>query len=199
MTAEPNRSVLYPRLKHHSSSNISLVVALLWGLAEGTLFFIVPDVHLALVALVHWRKGLLATLAAVAGAMIGGAIMYALAANNGAAMTQLLVLVPLISPRIVNSVAAQVQASGLGAMVSFPLLAPYKVYAVQAGRQHLPFLRFLLITIPSRLGRILPVTLAGAVLGTAFKKFIQRHTALVVGAYALVWVGVYVSYYLHVH
>lgn len=199
MTAEPNRSLLYPRLEHHSSSNISLVVALLWGLAEGTLFFIIPDVYLGLVALLHWRKGLLATLAAVAGAMIGGAIMYALAANNRAAMAQLLVLVPLISPQMVRTVAAQMQAGGLGAMVSGPLQGiPYKIYAVQAGRQQLPFLPFLLITIAARLERFLPVVLVGATLGAGFKKFIQRHTAFVVGAYALMWVGIYVSYYLRV-
>ena len=199
MAAERNRSLLYSRLERHTTSNISLVIALLWGLAEGTLFFIVPDVYLGLVALLHWRKGLLATLAAVAGAMIGGAIMYALAVNNGTAMTQLLVLVPLISPEMVRTAAAQMQVGGLGAMLRGPLHGiPYKIYAVQAGRQHLPFLPLLLMTIPARLERFLPVALANAALGTAFKKFIQRHTALVVGAYALMWVGVYVLYYLRV-
>lgn len=199
MTAEPNRSPLYSRLKRHSASNISLTIAFLWGLAEGTLFFIIPDVYLGLVALFHWRKAFLAAVAAVAGALIGGAIMYALALNNGAPMTQLLLLVPLISPEMVRTVAAQMQARGLRAMVSGPLQGiPYKIYAVQAGRHHLPFLPFLLMTIAARLERFLPVALAAAAWGAAFKRFVQRHAALVVGAYALMWLAVYVLYYLRV-
>ena len=197
MTAEPNPSALYARFECHSASNRSLVIAFLWGLAESTLFFIVPDVYLGFVALLHWRKGLLATVTTVAGAMIGGAIMYTLAAANGTAINQLLLWIPLVSPQMLRTVAEQMQGSGLVAMVSGPLQTiPYKIYAVQAGQQHLPFIPFLLVTIPARLERFLPVALAGAALGTAFKKFIQRHTALVIGAYGLMWVGVYVLYYL---
>ena len=195
MTAELNLSPLYARFERHSVSRAALVIAFLWGLAEATLFFIVPDVHLALVALIRWRRGLLATLVAVAGALIGGTIMYTLTAYNEAAMIGVLVRVPYINAEIVRAVSAKMQASGLGAMVSFPLLAPYKVYAVQAARHH-AFLSFLLMSIPSRLGRILPVILTGAAVGVVFRRFIQRRTALVIGAYALLWVAVYVVYYL---
>ena len=197
MTAEPNLSPLYARFERHSASNGSLIIACLWGLAEATLFFIVPDVYLGFVVLFHWRRGLLATLAAVAGAMIGGAIMYTLAVANGAAMNQLLVRIPLITPEMVRTVAEQTQGSGLVAMLSAPLRGiPYKIYAVQAGRQHLPFIPFLLVTIPARLVRFLAITLAGVAFGTAFKKLVQRRTALVIGAYGLLWVAAYVVYYL---
>jgi membrane protein YqaA with SNARE-associated domain len=197
MTAELNLSPLYARFERHSASNGSLVIACLWGLAEATLFFIVPDVYVAFVALFHWRKGLLATLAAVAGAMIGGATMYTLAVANDAAINSLLVRIPLISPELVRSVAEQTQGSGLVAMISAPLRGiPYKIYAVQAGQQHLPFIPFLLVTIAARLERFLPITLAGIAFGAAFKELVQRRTALVVGAYALLWLAVYVVYYL---
>ena len=197
MTAEPRLSPLYARFERHSASNGSLIIACLWGLAEATLFFIVPDVYLGFVALFHWRKGLLATLAAVAGAMIGGAIMYTLAAANGAAINQLLIRIPLISPEMVRTVAEQTQGSGLVAMVSAPLQGiPYKIYAAQAGQQHLPFIPFLLVTVPARLGRFLLVALAGTAFGAAFKRFVRRCTALVIGAYALLWVAMYVVYYL---
>lgn len=197
MTAEPNPSALYARFECHSASNRPLVIAFLWGLAEATLFFIVPDVYLGFVALLHWRKGLLAILAAVAGAMIGGAIMYTLAAANGVAINQLLVRIPLISPEMVHTVAEQMRGSGLVAMVSGPLQTiPYKIYAAQAGQQHLPLIPFLLVTIPARLERFLPVALGSAALGTAFKRFVQRHTPLVIAAYGLMWVAVYVLYYL---
>jgi len=197
MTAEPAPSPLYVSFTRHSASRSSLVIAFLWGLAEATLFFIVPDMYLGFVAVFHWRRGLLATLATVAGAMIGGATMYVLAVSNGAAVNQLLVRIPLISPEMVRTVAEQMRASGLAAMISAPLQAvPYKIYAAQAGQQHFPFIQFLLVTLPARLERTLPVVLAAAAFGSALKRLVQRRTALVIGTYALLWVGVYVAYYL---
>jgi membrane protein YqaA with SNARE-associated domain len=176
-----------------------LLVAFLWGLAEATVFFIIPDVYIVFVALLHWRRGLWATLASVAGSIVGGTLMYMLAAHDGAAMAALLVHVPLISPQMVETVAQRMGADGLVAMINGPLQGiPYKVYAVQAGWQSRPFLPFLLITILARLERLLPAMLAGAVCGALFRNFIRYRTQLAMGAYASLWVGVYVMYYLQV-
>ncbi|MBI3243963.1 MAG: hypothetical protein HYZ49_16900 [Chloroflexi bacterium] len=189
-------SSLYTRLERHSASTLSIVIAFLWGLAEATLFFLVPDIYLGLVALFNWRRGLWGTAATVAGAIVGGGVMYALAASNGPAMLQLLDRVPLINAGMISNVGEQMRSNGLLAMISGPLQGiPYKVYAVQAGAGRLPLISFLLLTIPARLERILPVAVAGAVVGVVFKKFVRRYTALVVGAYGLMWLGVYVLYY----
>ena len=52
-------------------------MALLWGVAEGLLFFVVPDVVISAVALAKgWRAGLVACLLAAAGASLGGGAMY---------------------------------------------------------------------------------------------------------------------------
>ena len=97
---------------------------------------------------------------------------------------------------MVRGVGEQMHVDGLLAMVSGPLQGiPYKVYAVQAGAGRLSLIQFLLLTIPARLERILPVAVAGAVVGVVFKKFVRRYTALVVGGYSLLWLGVYVLYY----
>jgi membrane protein YqaA with SNARE-associated domain len=192
-----NPEPLYVRLKRHSTSRAALVIAFVWGVLEATLFFIVPDVYLGFVAVFHWRRGLLLTLVVTAGAMIGGIIMYLLAAADGAAMNQLLIQIPLIAPEIVRSVAQQMRESGLVALVRGPLQGyPYKIYAVQAGQQHLPLVLFLLMTVPARLQRILPVALAGAGFGVLFKRFVQRHTIPVLCIYGLIWAGVYLFYYL---
>lgn len=197
MNARQDGSLLYSGLLRHSSSNQSLVTALLWGVAEAMLFFIVPDVYLGFVAMFHGRKGLLGTFAAVVGVMIGGTIIYGLAIDNGAAMARLLEFMPLISPEMVHSVTLQMQVKGLSAILDGPRQGiPYKVYAVEAGRHHLPFPWFLLITVTARIKRFLFVALLGAALGRGLKGFIQRHTTLVVGAYALIWLSVYVLYYL---
>jgi hypothetical protein len=131
--------------------------------------------------------------------MVGGGLMYALATQDGAAMATVLVQIPLISPQMVKTVAQRMEANGLGAMVGGPFgFIPYKVYAVQAGRQPLSLLPFLIMTIPARLTRILPTTLPSAVLGVGLNRFIRQHTKLVLAAYGLVWLGVYIFYYFQV-
>jgi membrane protein YqaA with SNARE-associated domain len=133
----------------------------------------------------------------VAGAILGGAGMYALAAHNAEALIQVLTHVPLISPAMVQTVGGQLQDNGLMAMVTGPLEGiPYKVFAVQAGAHHLSLPLFLLMTIVARLERFLPVVVLCAVAGTVFRKIIMRYTPFVVGAYALLWIGIYVFYYL---
>lgn len=187
--------MLYDYLKAHSASNRVLVVSFVWGLAEGTFFFIVPDVYILLVAVLNWRRGMWAALSSVAGSMLGGALMYGLAGQDSATMVTLLTHIPLISPQLVESVALRMEMHGLATMVYGPLQGiPYKVYAVQAGTQSLPLLPFLFMTIPARLERLIPVALGGAVAGAALGRFIRCRTKLAMGVYALLWVGVYGVY-----
>src|SRR5258706_1708194 len=54
-----------------------ILASFVWGLAESSFFFFVPDVGLTFLALRNYRAALRATLAALAGALIGGALMYA--------------------------------------------------------------------------------------------------------------------------
>jgi membrane protein YqaA with SNARE-associated domain len=190
------RPRVYERLVQHATSGAALGVAFLWGLAEATFFFIVPDVYLGLVALLHWRRGLWATAAAVAGALAGGALMFSLAAANPGALEQFLLRIPGISAPMVQAVAEQIGASGLWALVSGPLGGvPYKIYAVQAGTQHLSLPLFLLVTIPARLERLLPVSLAAGLAGVWLRPRIERQPVWAVGLYALLWVVIYVLYY----
>jgi hypothetical protein len=51
-------------------------IAILWGFAEATLFFIVPDVWLTAIAVWIPRKAWMACLFALLGALAGGALMY---------------------------------------------------------------------------------------------------------------------------
>jgi membrane protein YqaA with SNARE-associated domain len=53
------------------------LVALIWGFAEASLFFIVPDVWLSFAGREKLSKGIRACVFALAGALIGGAVMYA--------------------------------------------------------------------------------------------------------------------------
>ncbi len=187
----------YARFWDHASSRWSVVVGFLWGFAEGTAFFIVPDVYLGLVALFSWKRGIWAMAAAVVGALVGGSVMYNLAMKDLTAVNLFLTRIPLINAEMVADIADKMQTDGLITMVNGPLRGiPYKIYAVQAGGQSLPYLSFLFMTILARLERLLPVTLLAGGVGKWFSSFVEKHTRLVVAAYVLIWGIVYFLYYL---
>ena len=73
-----------------------LVGALAWGFAEATLFFIVPDVLLTLVATTDGRLALVACLFAVCGALLGGALMYAWGAEDAVGAKAVLERLPAV-------------------------------------------------------------------------------------------------------
>ena len=187
----------YLRLSKHANPKLSVIIGFLWGFAEGTAFFIVPDVYLGLVALFNWKRGLWSMIAAVIGAMVGGSVMYGLAMKDLSAVNHFLTRVPLINAEMVADITNKMQADGLITMVNGPLRGvPYKIYAVQAGGLFLPYLSFLLMTILARLERLLPVTLLAGGLGKWFKDFIEQRTVLIVSIYVLIWGMIYLIYYL---
>ena len=187
----------YGRLQGHANSKWSLITGCVWGFAEGTAFFIVPDVYLGLIALFHWKRGLWAMMAAIVGAMVGGSLMYSLAMRDVSTVNLFLERIPLINSEMISEIANKMQADGLITMVNGPLRGiPYKIYAAQAGGQALPYLSFLFFTVLARLERLLPVTLLAGALGKRFRDFIKRHAKIVVALYALTWGIIYFLYYL---
>jgi membrane protein YqaA with SNARE-associated domain len=183
---------LYERFSDHATSRWSLLIAFLWGFAEATAFFIVPDVYMGFVALFKWRRGVSAAFGSLIGAMLGGAVMYLFAANNPTGMNSFLTHIPLIDTALVNDVASQTQAHGVAAVLSGPVRGtPYKIYAAQAGEQSLSLLYFMLMTIVARGERFFPFVLVLGGVGTWFQTFIEKHTKLVVGGYVLMWCIIY--------
>jgi membrane protein YqaA with SNARE-associated domain len=131
---------------------LSLVLAaLVWGLAEATLFFVVPDVLLTFMALEDRRAAVLASGAAVVGALAGGLVMYAMGAADPEAAVALLDAVPAISPDMIERVRSSLSASGLMALFLGPLTGtPYKIYAAISGSLGVGLWPFLLVSVPAR-------------------------------------------------
>jgi membrane protein DedA with SNARE-associated domain len=189
-------SRLYTKLRKYTKSWIAPFIGLLWGFAEATLFFIVPDLYLGFVALFNWRRSLRALMWSIVGALLGGAVMYALASENSHAASQLVLRVPLIGPDMLQTVSDQLSSQGLFSLLSGLFAGiPYKIYAIQAGSQNLPILGFLLMTIPARLARILPVTGMASIAGVVLRKNVKRHTIVILSLYFLLWVGIYLIYF----
>lgn len=136
-----------------------IFVALSWGLAEATLFFIVPDVLLTFIALKSGKKGVLACFLALIGALIGGTIMYMWGVEDAATAFKVVEKVPAINVEMVEHVKQDSETEGLWAMMIGPAQGiPYKIYAVAAAEQGIPFVNFFLVSIPARLIRFLLTT-----------------------------------------
>lgn len=133
-------------------------LAFLWGLAEATLFFIVPDVLLSLLALKDRRRAWMASGYAVAGALLGGALMYAWAVHDPAHVRSLLVSIPAITPELIEQVRQQLGDWGYASLFAGAFSGvPYKIYAAEAGAAALPLAGFLAVTIPARALRFMLV------------------------------------------
>jgi membrane protein DedA with SNARE-associated domain len=141
--------------------------ALLWGVAEATLFFVVPDVLLTYIAATKERRtALMACIFALTGALLGGFAMYFWAQYNSSQALFVLASVPAISGELINSVGLALQIDGLASLFPGAIAGrPYKVFAVQAGIQGFSPLAFLAVSIPARLFRWMSLMLIAWVLG----------------------------------
>jgi len=172
------------------------LAALLWGLAEATVFFIVPDVLLSFLALDRPWRAVRCCFHALAGALAGGLAMYLWGARDPAGAIALLERIPAIGPQMLQRVAREQQGEGTLALLLGPLSGtPYKTYAVLAGQAALPLPAFLLVSIPARLGRFLLVTLLAAGVGRLLQQRLSPGgRRLLLTAF---WVRFYTAYFLH--
>ena len=107
-------------------------LAFLWGFAEGTLFFILPDVPLSFAAMLRPRRALLHLAAIVAGAVLAGAVMFSWAAHRPSAR-RVVANVPLVTPAMFDRAESDYRQFGIWAAGMGPLRGiPYKIYAVEA-------------------------------------------------------------------
>ncbi len=177
-------------------SGVAALVALGWGFAEATFFFIVPDVWIGLLALFGWRAGLRAVCSAVMGALFGGAVMYGVGARLGRDRSaRLLAAVPAISPAMVERVEEEMREHGPASMMLGPLRGtPYKIYARTAGIQEQPLGPVLLWTIPARGARFVLVAAVAGLYGWLVRR-ITRRMGWLLGPYLLAWVVFYARYF----
>lgn len=132
------------------------VLAFFWGLAEATLFFIVPDVLLTHLAISNPQRASKACLWVLSGALIGGLVMYFWGVEDLKRAEEVLLEMPAIDLELLSSVENQVAESGATSLFLGPLMGrPYKTYSVYAGSTGVGLATFLLISVPARLGRFL--------------------------------------------
>ncbi|MBC8038447.1 MAG: hypothetical protein H7X89_14640 [Rhizobiales bacterium] len=172
-----------------------LGIAALWGLAEATLFFIVPDVWLTWVLLRHgWRRAALASLAACGGALLGGALMFAWGSTNAEAARNVLEGLPAIAPEMITAAARDLHSAILWPLIEGGFRGvPYKIYAVEAGAMGTAIAPFMAATVMARLLRfwaaIVIVMVAAGLLRKRFSETAVKAT------FAAGWIAFYGVYF----
>jgi membrane protein YqaA with SNARE-associated domain len=127
----------------------------LWGFAEATFFFVVPDVLFTRTTLLSVKRGWLQLAAAVIGATIAGALMYVWASGSPAQARSAVAAVPFLGEKIVAPAEQRWNDRGTPSLFSNPLSGvPYKVHAVLAP-SHVSLPTFLLLSLPLRAERML--------------------------------------------
>lgn len=137
------------------------LTALLWGFAEATLFFIVPDVWLTLMALRGTGRAIIGSLYAALGALISGCVMYLWGQMSPDTALAVMDMIPAVSQSLIRRVQGELSSMGLLALFVGPFSgAPYKLYAVLSGAMGVPLPLFALISIPARLARFILLSMA---------------------------------------
>ncbi|MDO5618151.1 hypothetical protein [Kocuria sp.] len=145
-------------------------IAFGWGVAEATVFFVVPDAWTSYLALHKPRRGFITTATATAGALLGGAVVHRWASMVPAAHSaEWAARIPAINTAMVSKVDRQMAEHGLKSLMIGPFTGtPYKLYARSAGVQGFALVPFVAWSIPARMTRFVLVTgVVGALAGTA--------------------------------
>ena len=178
--------------------NPPLWLGFLWGVAEGTLFFIVPDVILSWASLTGARNGLRTLCAIVAGSLVAGVLMYSWASWRPESSRAVVASVPFVTPSMFETVRLDYRKHGAAAMLQGPGSGiPYKVYAVLAPPV-CSLATFVTISIPARIERLVLSWLGFAILGRAFADWLTKHpwgTALLFAAF---WIVTYAVYWVRI-
>ena len=179
------------------SSRYGWIATFVWGLAEATVFFIVPDVSVAFVSLLAPRESWKAALSAVAGGLVGATILYvAIRLWLGPHTGDYLLTIPAIHAATIDKASSAISQHGVSALLTAAFTGvPYKVYAAQLTTAGIDLPSLLLWTIPSRALRLFPVAAGGAILGRVLKRELERRFILWMAAYFLFWAAVYGWYW----
>ncbi len=174
---------------------LRLWLAGLWGFAEATLFFIVPDVLLTWIAARYGAgQAARASFAAAAGAILGGVGMYMWAAHDAELARTVIGAIPAIPASMVSETGADVRSAGARAIFAGGFTGvPYKIYAVESGAARIGMAWFVLATLAARLIRFL----ASSFLVAGLARLMARRFAPATINWALIagWTGFYAGYF----
>jgi hypothetical protein len=173
------------------------IAAFVWGVAEATLFFIVPDVLLSYIGVRHSARATArASLIAAIGAACGGVILYLWSQADPTAAIAAVSAVPAISDEMMAVARNAMTENWFYATVLGPLTStPYKVFAVYAPHAGVPPLwAFAIGSVFARLPRFLLVGLGSGVIADALRRRVSERVILII--LAVSWIAFYTLFFM---
>ena len=163
-----------------------------WGFAEATLFFVVPDVMVGAVALFLPRRWWRAAAAALIGALAGAAVLAIATSVVGDGVRDILVAVRGVSSEMMRDVAREVEDIGPRAMLGGPVAGvPFKVYIVESVLASAGAASLFAWSVVARASRIVLVAAITALIGLVLRRPIHVHPGVFLSLYVVWWVVAY--------
>ena len=185
------------RSKQLFDSRASILLSGIWGAAEASVFFVVPDVWLGLVGLLAPRRAPAAFGALLIGAAVGSSILFGISRAAGPAVEAYQASLPGLSAAELAGARDELAERGLGAMLGLPLQGyPLKVGVHAAAQLGFPFADVVLFSLLNRLVRVGPYVLVTAVAGVLVARWIHARPGLALALYTATWSVFYAWYWL---
>lgn len=179
-------------MRGFARSPLAVIVAGLWGYAEATRFWLIPDILLGWITLNRPRSLVASVVAATVGAVIGGVRMHRHAHEKHARLTE----IPGINGALLADAHERFASRNWVAVVRAPLDGiPYKVYATESGLADKPQGELIAWTLVARLWRFILSAAAAALIGRVFSRSVRRSEGLWLAGSVGFWVFVYVRYF----
>lgn len=172
-----------------------MIAAFIWGFSEATFFFIIPDVLLSYYALRNdnIKKIFLMNIICIAGAALGGTVVFIMSTLDHSAVIDFMLAVPAIHTYMFDHVQSEMSGNTFLALVTGPLFGvPYKLFAGFAPVYTNIFI-FILFSIPARFIRFIIVSLLAYFLSHKFFRGLSLKVKTLI--WFVVWVIVYVVYF----
>lgn len=166
-----------------------------WGLAEATIFFVVPDVLLTWISVqVGRRTAMIASVFAALGAAIGGALLLWWMEVDAPRVITTVIALPGIDDAMLAAVREDVADDWFRALVIGAFSGiPYKLFAISASEMGLPAPIFLFASLLARIPRFLLAVLAANLIASRLRQ--SGRAAWVRPLWFTWWLGFYTFYF----
>lgn len=180
-----------------SSARLRLLLAAGWGVAEGFLFFVVPDVLISFIAQRRgWRPAVAVSIAAALGAVLGVLLLWQWSVADPATVPALIEALPAIDTAMIDALRDQLATQPLlpTLLVASIVGVPIKIAAMLGPSLDLSLTEFLLTTPLARLPRFLAIGLGAALLAHVSRRWLSADKVTLL--LALVWIVFYGVFWL---
>lgn len=173
------------------------LIGFLWGVAEASLFFVVPDVWTGWIAIVAPRRAISVFLVTTLGAVLGALLLFLVAPWATDTLVAWFALVPGLLPGDLATAREQLATQGIVAFTASPLGGiPLKLYAFGAGLDGVGALPLVVGVVLNRLVRVGGFTLLMGIAGALGRPLVRRRPGFVAVVYVAGWCLFYGTFWI---